>query len=422
MLALVLLLGVAGLGQTSSDPAGAVQPAEVITEVRVHGNAVASTEDVVSLAGVSLGAPFQPNTPADIAERLRASGRFRSVEVLKRFASIADPSRIVVVIVVDEGPVRIVWDQGSGSPPQTVRRRGPPLMFLPVLDGEDGYGLTYGVRFAIPNVAGSRSRLAFPLTWGGDKRAAAQLEKDFTRGPFDRVEVGVSTSRREHPFYEQNDDRFRVWARLERDITAQLRTGATLASEGVSFLDVDGRFMQAGVDVTFDNRVDPMLARNAVYARAGWNRFRFSGSDVFHQYDLDVRGYGGLIGQSVVVARAYRSGADRTLPLILQPILGGIENLRGFRAGTAVGDTLVAGSLELRVPITSPLNAGKLGLNAFFDAGTVYDRGERLADQRFAKGVGGGVWVSAAFFRLNVAVARGIGSGTRGHFGTTLSF
>jgi hypothetical protein len=68
------------------------------------------------------------------------------------------------------------------------------------------------------------------------------------------------------------------------------------------------------------------------------------------------------------------------------------------------------------------LNIGKLGLNAFFDAGTVYDHRQRVADQRFDKGVGGGVWVSAAFFRLNVAIARGIGSGTRAHFGTTLSW
>jgi outer membrane protein assembly factor BamA len=422
VLAVLLLLGVAGPGQPASNPVGAVQAAEVIAEVRVHGNAVISTEEIVALAGVSPGAPFYAGTPAEIAERLRASGRFRSVEVLKRFASITDPSKIAVVIVVDEGPVHIVWDPDSKSAPRTVRRRGPLLMWLPVLDGEDGYGLTYGVRFAIPNLAGSRSRLAFPLTWGGDKRAAAQLEKDFSCGPFDRVEAGVSASRREHPFYERNNDRVRVWSRLERDVTPQFSAGATVASERVSFLDLDGRFVQTGFDVTFDNRVDPMLARNAIYARAGWNRFGFGRSDAFHQYELDVRGYAGLIGQSVLVARAYRSGADRALPPFLQPILGGFENLRGFRAGTAVGDTLVAGSLELRLPITSPLNIGKLGLNAFVDAGTVYDRPQRLADQRFEKGVGAGVWVSAAFFRLNVAVARGLGNGTRAHFGTTLSF
>jgi outer membrane protein assembly factor BamA len=421
MLAVLLLLGVAGLDQGSPDPAPSVQPAEVIAEVRVHGNAVISAEEVVGLAGIAPGAPFRADTAAAVTERLRASGRFRSVEVLKRFASIADPSKIVVVIVVDEGPVRIVWDRDAGSAPRTVRRRGPPLMFLPILDGQDGYGLTYGIRFAIPNVAGAGSRLAFPLTWGGDKRAAARLEKDFSSGPLDRVEAGVSVSRREHPFHEQDDDRFRVWGRVERDITRQLSTGATLASERVSFMSSDGRFVQVGADLTFDTRADPMLARNAVYARASWHRFRFDGSDVL-QYDVDLRGYAGLVGQSVLVARAYRSAADRQLPTFLQPILGGIENLRGFKAGTAVGDTLVAGSLELRVPVTSPLSIGKLGINAFVDAGTVYDHRQRLADQRFEKGVGAGVWLSAALFRVNVAVARGIGSGTRAHFGTTLSF
>ena len=40
-----------------------------------------------------------------------------SVEVLKRFASIADPSQIVCVIVVDEGAVKIDWDKGTVEKP-----------------------------------------------------------------------------------------------------------------------------------------------------------------------------------------------------------------------------------------------------------------------------------------------------------------
>jgi hemolysin activation/secretion protein len=106
----------------------------------------------------------------------------------------------------------------------------------------------------------------------------------------------------------------------------------------------------------------------------------------------------------------------------LQPILGGMDNLRGFRTGTAVGDTLVAGSVEVRTPITSPLNVAKLGVSAFFDTATVYDHRERLQDQRFLKGVGGSVWLSAAFFRLNLAVAHGLKGSTRVHFGTSFSY
>ena len=36
------------------------------------------------------------------------SRRFDRVDVLKRYASITDPSQILVLIQVDEGPVRIV--------------------------------------------------------------------------------------------------------------------------------------------------------------------------------------------------------------------------------------------------------------------------------------------------------------------------
>ena|SRR5687767_12205557 len=103
-------------------------------------------------------------------------------------------------------------------------------------------------------------------------------------------------------------------------------------------------------------------------------------------------------------------------------MLGGMDNLRGFKAGTAVGDTLVAGSVEVRTPITSPLNIAKLGVSAFFDAATVYDHRARLEDQRFGKGFGGSVWLSAAFFRLNFTVAKAVRGGTRVHFGTSFAY
>jgi outer membrane protein assembly factor BamA len=414
---LLLLLALAGHGQ---DPAPA-QPAEVVAEVRVHGNVAISEEEVLRLAQVEIGAPFEADTAAIVEKRLRASGSFANVQVLKRFASIADPSKISLVIIVDEGGVKIDWDPKTGVA-RTVRRRALPFMFLPVLDYQDGYGWTYGGRFAVPNVAGSRSRLAIPLTWGGDKRAAAQLEKDFERGPLDRVVAGLSVSRREHPFYEQDDDRLRLSARAERDLAPRLRAGGTLATEQVQFLAVDTRVLQTGADLLLDTRSDPVLARNAVYARAAWDRYALAGSDAYHQYSIDLRGYAGFFGQSIVVGRFYRSASDKALPPFLEPILGGMDNLRGFKAGTAVGDTLVAGSVEVRTPITSPLNIAKLGVSAFVDVGTVYDHHARLEDQRFAKGAGGSVWVTAAFFRLNFAVAKAMGGGVRVHFGTGFAY
>ena len=415
---ILLLLVLAG----QAEPSPAVQPAEVIAEVRVHGNAAMAEEDVLRLADVQLGTPFTADTSAIIEKRLRATGKFRNVEVLKRFASIADPSKIVLVIVVDEGDVKIEWDPDSGAPPRTVRRRGLPLMFLPVLNVEDGYGWTYGVRFGLQNPVGPHSRVAFPLTWGADKRAAVQLEKDFERGPVDRITTGLSISRREHPYYEQDDERVRLAVRAERNLLSPLRAGATVGTEQVEFLAADTQMLQTGADLVLDTRTDPVLARNAVYGRAAWDRYALSGSDAYRQYSVDLRGYVGFVGQSVVVSRVYRSASDKVLPPFLKPILGGMDNLRGFRTGTAVGDTLVAGSVEVRTPITSPLNVAKLGVSAFFDTATIYDHRARLEDQRFEKGIGGSVWLSAAFFRLNLAVAHGLKGSTRVHFGTSFSY
>jgi hypothetical protein len=404
----------------------------------VQGNTATSDEEVRRLADVRVGMPLEARTVEDVAARLRATKRFQAVEVRKRFASIADPSQIVLVIVVDEGPVRIEMTGDPTAPTRVVRTTRPNILFLPVLNAEDGYGLTYGVRFALANPAGKSSRLSFPLTWGGTKEAAAELDKTFTRGPLDRFVAGGSISRRTNPFFEEDDDRARVWVRGERAIVRALRVGATAGFERASFFEARDRFARAGADIVLDTRIDPSLPRNAVYARAAFERLRFGDGPVrdpadagdnrgadrgsTNRTELEARGYIGLIGQSILAVRGLRTDSSRPLPLYLQPLLGGMANLRGFKAGSDVGDTLVATSAELILPLTSPLNIGKIGVSVFADQGTVYDKGEHFTDQTMLQGYGGSVWFTAAFLRLNLAVAHGRGASTRVHFGASTTF
>ena len=72
-------------------------------------------------------------------------------------------------------------------------------------------------------------------------------------------------------------------------------------------------------------------------------------------------------------------------------------------------------------PLTA-LHVAKLGVSVFADGGTVYAKGERLADQKMREGYGGSVWLTAAFLRLNFAVAHGRGASTRVHFGAAALF
>src|SRR4029453_11901214 len=251
-------------------PSPAWQGRETVAAIQVHGNTVTKDDEVRRLAGIEIGAVVDANTVDEVAARLRTAKRFDDVRVLKRFASIEDPSQILLVIIVDEGPVHIERTGDPANPTRVVRSHPLGLMVMPVLSREDGYGFTYGARLARQTVAGRNSRLSFPLTWGGEKRAGADFEKTIEPAPVDRVIAGVAVSQRTNPFYERDDDRQRAWVRIERQLVPALRGGATAGWQHVSFMDLDDRFAQAGADVVLDTRVDPNLPRNAIFARASW--------------------------------------------------------------------------------------------------------------------------------------------------------
>jgi outer membrane protein assembly factor BamA len=414
-----------------------VLAAQMVAGIQVQGNTATPDDEVRRLAGVEVGMPFDDTTTAAVEERLRKAKRFDRVEVLKRFASIADPSQIMLVIIVDEGPVKIVMTGDPDHPTRVVRKKWPNVLVLPILGREDGYGFTAGARLTFPDKFGKRSRITFPLTWGATKQAGIDIEKRLDHGVFDRITTGGSVSRRANLVYQENDDRARAFVRGEREFKHVLRLGTTGAWQRASFEGVADYFTQVRGDITLDTRVDPVLARNAVYARAGWEHLNFGDGPLAtptdparyagyrgsaNRTDVDGRGYLGLIGQAVLAGRVLRVDSDRPLPPYLQPQIGGESTVRGFPAGTAAGDTLVTMSAEVILPLNSPLKIGRFGVTAFTDRGTIYNKGERFSDQPLLVGYGGSVWFAATLFRLNVAVAHGRGSGTRAHIGGNITF
>ncbi len=412
--------------------AGVAPQGDIVTAIQVQGNTATPDAEVRRLADVRVGMAFDEATVDAVTQRLRAAHRFERVDVRKRFASIADPSQIVLVTIVDEGPVKIVMTGDPDRPTRVDRKRLPNVLILPIVGLEDGYGVTYGARLTLPDPRwmGKRSRVTFPLTWGGTKQAAVNLEKRIEGGVIDRVTAGASISRRTNAAFDEDDDRARLFVRGEREFTRVLRLGASTGWQRASFEGVADRFTQIGGDVVVDTRVDPILARNAVYGRASWDHLRFGDGPAdagryrgsANRRTLDGRGYLGLVGQAVLEGRVLREDSDRPLPPYLRPQLGGLSTLRGFRTGSFVGDTLVAMSAEIVVPLTSPIKLARFGVSTFVDRGTVYDTGERLGDQTWREAYGAGVWFAAAFFRLNIAVAHGRGATTRVHVGGNVTF
>jgi hypothetical protein len=139
-----------------------------IAEIRVHGNHTTPDADVRRIAALAEGAPATVVSIEEAERRLRASGRFAEVEIRQRFQSIADPSQILVIIVVTEHP----GVTADGQRPHMGARIRRAAMWLPIVRYEDGYGLTYGARISFVEPAGRRSHLSVPFTWGGERRAA----------------------------------------------------------------------------------------------------------------------------------------------------------------------------------------------------------------------------------------------------------
>jgi outer membrane protein assembly factor BamA len=433
------VLSCSPLPSRAQEAAGAAsQPpaSEVLADVRVHGNHSTPDADVITLSGLAVGAPLPTDAVEAVRKRLRGSGRFTSVDVRKRYQSLTDTSAVVLVLLVSEParPLDLPTLPTAARVISPLSRFRDGFMFMPILSFADGYGFTYGARATFADVLGKRGRLTMPLTWGGVRRAALEGEKRFTRGPLSLVEASASLSQRENPYYRLDDRRTELAVRGERQLARALRVGGGVGWTDVSFggpptgagtapaFDLDDRFVTLGADVTVDTRIDPTFPRNAIYLSAGWEALRFDSGSTITRLRTEARGYVGLVGSSVLSLRARYGRADAPLPAYEQWLLGGASSLRGYRAGSYAGDTLVATSAELRVPLTSPLKVGKFGVSLFADSGAVAPHGARLRDQRLHSGAGAGLFVIATVFQLNLDVAKGFDGGTRVHLTTGFSF
>jgi outer membrane protein assembly factor BamA len=415
---LAILLALSALEGLNAAAAGAQTSPGIVGEVRVHGNHTTPDADILAIVGDVVGKPATDALVTEISTKLERSGRFDGVEVRKRFRSIENPDDIRLMVVVDEVPGIDPLD----LTPSPMKKFWSSGMFLPILHSEDGYGLTYGARFSFVERLGPRSRITIPLTWGGERGARVQVERAFKTGPIERIAGEYGITQRENPHFEIDDRRIGYAARLDAAPARWLRFGAGGRSDEVRFGDVDDTVSRVGADATIDTRVDPAFPRNAVHATFGFDRLNFDAGRA-NQKKADVRGYVGLLGQTVLALRGVGIFTDTALPPYEQLLLGGAANLRGYDAGYKAGNNLAAVSAELRIPITSPLTIGRFGVKAFADAGTIYGVGEKLSDQHFDdRGIGGGAYLHLTVVSLSLDVARSRAGDTRFHFGMGVTF
>ena len=395
---------------------------ETVREIRVHGNAFLTDDEVMKVAGVAVGDPLRPLLEQEVTQRLKDSRRFEAVDVRKRYRSLDDPSDVALVLVVHERAGTTADASGTSEAPSQWRRLKSRVMFLPIVSYADGYGLTYGGRVSTMDLLHAGERLSVPLTWGGTKRLALEFERTLKAGPLTRVFSSAGVSSRTNPHFQLDDRRLEVRARAERQFARVFRTGVDATRTGVTFGTVDDTFWTMGADGALDTRTDPAFPRNAVVLGGGWSRLNVRGLAGINRYTADARGYARVIGQNVLAGRLQYFTTDATLPPYERLLLGGAPTLRGFRGGAFAGDRMVITSGELRAPLTSVLRTARLGVTVFMDAAKVVDFGASLAAAQWHRGAGAGLFLIAPLVQINIDVAHGLDTGTRLNIGTGFSF
>ncbi len=356
---------------------GAVATTEAIVEIRIHGNYSMPDEEVIRLADVAVGDPAESWVLDAIAHRLSESGRFETVEVQKRYRSLTARDEVAVVIAVREKPRSWLADR---------------LMFAPILGYEEGYGFAYGMQFGVVDAPWRGGQFSVPMTWGGDRRTALEMESSFGNGSQGRLRGGASASRRMHPHFEIEDERLRLWGGLHGRLTSGLRVDVEAGREEVVFGDSSDWLTRVLVGVEYRSTWSE-FPRDDVKLRAALERLTVDGQGaaVFRPR-VDAQAFKGAGGQAVLAARVLYNGASAGLPLYERSLLGGAGTLRGWKAGVQVGDRMLATSVELRVPLSSALAADKTGFRIFYDAAAVWNSGSTRG--RLLEGVGVGVFVA----------------------------
>ena len=397
-------------------------PVEKIAEVRVHGNATLNDAAVIALAGVTVGTELAPDGLEAIERRLHDSGRFDSVQVRKRYRTLA-MDEVALLLIVHERPGL----SKTGEPPGAMKKLRSQVMLFPILRYDDGYGFTYGMHTAIVGPLGRDTRISVPLSWGGTRRAALEVDRTFKAGPLTRLTGRYGITQRENPFYDIADRRTELNVRAERRLFGAVILGADAGRTNLTFEPEHDQFWSTGADVALDTRRDPSYPIDAVFARAAWNRLHPAGGTVFaasslDEYRFDVRGFKRLYGQTVIAVRAEYDTASAPLPAYEDWLLGG-SSVRGLAAGTFAGDQRLLWSAEVRIPFTSRLNIGRTGFNVFVDGGRVAAHGEAIGRATEYRGAGAGLFINAAVLNVNFEVASSLdGRGTRFRFGTGFSF
>jgi outer membrane protein assembly factor BamA len=180
------------------------------------------------------------------------------------------------------------------------------------------------------------------------------------------------------------------------------RPGRTVSSDGMD------RFLTIAAGYLYDERDVREFPTDGTYIGASVVKYGLGESEVdLLRFRLDVRRYEALGDGIALGARAFGTFLNGGVsPSYLHAYFGYDERIRGHFSTVREGDNMMAGSVELRVPILMPrykvvslkylppeFSVWRYGLYAgfFVDAGTIWYRGSQISRLPWHSGYGAGL-------------------------------
>lgn len=405
--AVALLLALAPVGASAAQVASVAGSAETveITEIRIHGNYSIADAEVETLAGVAIGDRVGLTALVIIEARLRDSGRFEDARAEWRYRSLTRRDQVVLLLTVQEK--------------MSVAKK---FLVLPQIHYNEDEKFSIGGRLSAKDLFGGGTLISVPVLIGGVDSVGLEVSRHWDGG----TGLGGQFQWRqfENPFAKVQDDRTGGGLWFERRFAKAFQVRVDGDYYDVNFGGEKDKLLRYGIGATFDTRPSLNFPYDSVLAGAAWQRVDPDAGPSVNRYRFELAGYKTIIGQVVLAARGVLHTADAPLPAYERPYVGGMESLRGTKAGTFSGDSTALGTVELRIPMTSVLTGSivRLGFTAFWDTVAVWDYGEKLSGQRFHHGVGAGVYLQAPLVRLNLDVGNNLEGNTRVHFGLGFRF
>lgn len=172
-------------------------------------------------------------------------------------------------------------------------------------------------------------------------------------------------------------------------------------------VDSQPDFARTGGYLEFDGTDFRPGPRRGTYLLAGYNRHidQIEGRYSFDRFDADFQQYIPFFNQRRVIAVRGKANltftdAGRTVPFYMQPVLGGSDDLRGFRPYRFYGNNLMVWNAEYRWEVFSGMD-----MALFFDAGKVTDKRSQINFHNLESSAGFGLRFNSAnavFVRLDV--------------------